>query len=59
MKLGPWIEADNVNPGYLQRGMHLMPQQGDHEPWLFTQDYWYEKDALPVADLEDGSLKYS
>ena len=59
MKLGPWIEADNFNPGYLQRGMHLMPQQGDHEPWLFTQDYWYEKDALPVADLEDGSLKYS
>lgn len=59
MKLGPWIEADNFNPGYLQRGMHLMPKQGDHEPWLFTQDYWYEKDALPVADLEDGSLKYS
>ena len=59
MKLGPWIEADNFNPGYLQRGMHMMPQQGEHEPWLFTQDYWYEKDALPVADLEDGSLKYS
>jgi len=59
MKLGPWIEADNFNPGYLQRGLHMMPQQGDHEPWLFTQDYWYEKDALPAADLEDGSLNYS
>ncbi|MEP4485219.1 MAG: NAD(P)/FAD-dependent oxidoreductase [Halioglobus sp.] len=59
MKLGPWIEADNFNPGYLQRGLHMMPQQGDQEPWLFTQDYWYEKDALPVADLEDGSLNYS
>jgi cation diffusion facilitator CzcD-associated flavoprotein CzcO len=58
MKLGPWIEADNFNPGYLQRGLHLMPRQGDQEPWLFTQDYWYEKDALPVADLDDGALKY-
>jgi cation diffusion facilitator CzcD-associated flavoprotein CzcO len=59
MELKPWIEADNFNPGYLQRGMHLMPRQGDHEPWAFTQDYWYEKDALPAADLEDGSLDYS
>lgn len=59
MKIKPWIEAENFNPGYLQRGIHLMPKQGDHEPWVFTQDYWYEKDALPAVDLEDGALKYS
>ena len=59
MQIRPWIETDNFNPGYLQRSMHLMPRQGDHEPWLFTQDYWYEKNALPAADLEDGSLRYS
>lgn len=59
MQLRPWIEADNFNPGYLQRSMHLMPKQGDREPWLFTQDYWYEKEAFPAASVDDGALKYS
>ena len=59
MELKPWIEADNFNPGYLQRSLHLMPKQGDHEPWLFTQDYWYEKDAFPEAEVDDGALNYS
>ena len=59
MQLKPWIEADNFNPGYLQRSLHLMPKQGNHEPWLFTQDYWYEKDAFPEAEVDDGALNYS
>ncbi|MCB1696260.1 MAG: NAD(P)/FAD-dependent oxidoreductase [Halioglobus sp.] len=59
MQLRPWIEADNFNPGYLQRSMHLMPRQGDREPWLFTQDYWYEKEVFPAAAVDDGSLRYS
>lgn len=59
MQLKPWIEADNFNPGYLQRSLHLMPKQGDQEPWLFTQDYWYEKEAFPEAEVDDGALRYS
>ena len=59
MALRPWIEADNFNPGYLVRGMHLMPQQGSHEPWLHTQDYELERKTLPTADLDDGTLKFS
>ena len=55
----PWIDPDNFNPGYLTRSMHLMPKQGDHEPWIFTQDYYKEKDEFPAADLEDGSLVYT
>ena len=54
----PWIDPDNFNPGYLTRSMHLMPKQGDREPWIFTQDYWKEKDEFPGADLEDGALVY-
>ncbi len=54
----PWIDPDNFNPGYLTRSMHLMPKQGDREPWIFTQDYWKEKDEFPAADLEDGALVY-
>lgn len=59
MELRPWVEADNFNPGYLARGMHLMPQQGTHQPWIHTQDYWVDKDLLPSVDLGDGSLDFS
>ena len=36
MELRPWVDPDNFNPGYLTRSMHLMPKQGDHQPWLHT-----------------------
>lgn len=58
MALKPWVEPENFNPGYIQRGIHLLPRQGDRAPWLHTQDYWSEKDLLPRADLDDGSLAY-
>jgi cation diffusion facilitator CzcD-associated flavoprotein CzcO len=54
----PWVDPENFNPGYLLRGLHLMPKQGDHAPWVFKQDYYTEKDELPVCDLEDGALVY-
>ncbi len=52
----PFVDPDNFNPGYLMRSMHLMPKQGDNEPWVFKQDYYTEKDELPQADLDDGAL---
>ncbi|MGA1676258.1 MAG: flavin-containing monooxygenase, partial [Pseudomonadales bacterium] len=45
MEIRPWVDPDNFNPGYLTRSLHLMPKQGSREPWIFTQDYWHEKDA--------------
>lgn len=56
MTLSPWVQAENFNPGYLARGMHLLPRQGDRSPWLHLQDYQLEKDDLPAAALDDGSL---
>jgi monooxygenase len=58
MHLGPWVDPENFNPGYLMRSMHLMPKQGDHDPWLMHHDYLEEKELLPTADLDDGSLLY-
>lgn len=58
MALQPWVDPDNFNPGYMARGLHLMPRQGAHAPWLHAQDYWTEKDELPAAPLDDGSLVY-
>lgn len=58
MELLPWIDPENFNPGYLKRGMHLWPVRGDKDPWRHSQDYWSEKDSIPAADLDDGTLAY-
>jgi cation diffusion facilitator CzcD-associated flavoprotein CzcO len=58
MALGPWVEPENFNPGYMQRAIHLLPRQGSQGPWLHSQDYAVDKTELPQADLEDGSLVY-
>jgi hypothetical protein len=52
MQLPPWIDPENFNPGYLMRGMHLLPKAGDRPGWRHTQDYWMEKDELPKIDLD-------
>ena len=58
MPARPFVESENFNAGYLMRSMHIMPKQGDREPWIFSQDYYQEKVTLPSADLEDGTLIY-
>lgn len=55
----PWIEAENFSAGYIQRRMHLLPKQGDREPWIMTQDYFKDCKTLPAADLDDGTLVYA
>lgn len=58
MGLGPWVDPENFNPGYLARSMHLMPKQGDRDPWLMLHDYSTEKELLPAVDLDDGTLLF-
>jgi len=58
MPLSTWIDPENFNPGYLMRGMHLLPQRGDKPEWQHSQDYWAEKDALPLIDLDDAAFVY-
>ena len=58
MPLLPWIDPENFNPGYLMRGMHLLPKRGDKPEWQHTQDYWNEKNVFPAIDLEDRAFVY-
>ncbi len=58
MPLLPFVDEENFNAGYLMRSMHLMPKQGDRQPWIFSQDYHTEKDIIPATDLQDGSLRF-
>ena len=58
MPLLPWMDPENFNPGYLMRGMHLLPKRGDKPEWQHSQDYWAEKDQLPAIDLDDSAFVY-
>ncbi len=58
MPLKPWIDKDNFNAGYMMRSLHLMPQQGEAQPWQLEPDYFVERDLLPAADLNDGALHF-
>jgi len=58
MRLFPWIDPENFNPGYLMRGMHLLPKRGDKPEWQHTQDYWTEKDTFPATNLDDAVFVY-
>ena len=49
---------EDFTPGYMMRTAHLMPRQGDKEPWLNTQNYTQDKKMIRRAPLEDGVLKF-
>jgi cation diffusion facilitator CzcD-associated flavoprotein CzcO len=53
-----WLDPENFNPGYLARGMDLLPRRLDKPEWQHTQDYWADKIDLPAIDLEDDVFLY-
>lgn len=59
MQLKPWIDAENFNPGYLMRSIHLMPRRGDKPEWQHNQDYWREREELPLIDLDGEEFRYA
>ncbi|MEZ5560598.1 MAG: NAD(P)/FAD-dependent oxidoreductase [Pseudomonadales bacterium] len=58
MKLLPWIEQDNFNPGYLMRGLDKLPRRGDKPEWRHNQDYWTERVEIPNTDLDAEEFVY-
>ena len=50
---------DGFSSGYLQRVMHLLPKQGDRQPWLNLQNYRQDKKNLRRGAIEDGVLTFN
>jgi hypothetical protein len=59
MPLLNWIDADNFNPGYMLRSMHLLPKRGDKPEWQHTQDYWTERNTFSAIDLSGAEFVYA
>jgi len=53
----PWIR--DFSAGYMQRMMHLLPHQGDSEPWVNTQNFYKDRKMLRKDPVEDGVLTFS
>jgi cation diffusion facilitator CzcD-associated flavoprotein CzcO len=52
----PWIEG--FSSGYIQRVLHKLPKQGDHDPWINPQNYRKDKKMYREAEVEDGVLTF-
>jgi len=53
----PWI--DGFSSGYMQRVMHLMPSQGDREPWINPQNYDKDKKMFREGKVDDGVMQFT
>jgi cation diffusion facilitator CzcD-associated flavoprotein CzcO len=59
MEILPWMDPDNFNAGYLMRAMDQMPKRGANPEWQHNQNYWDDKDAIPLIDLDAPEFRYS
>jgi monooxygenase len=57
MRPRDWIEG--FSSGYVQRVMHLMPKQGDREPWINPQSYRRDKKMFRKGAVDDGVMQFT
>jgi hypothetical protein len=48
-----------MGSGYVNRAMHLFPQQGSHGPWRLDQDYKLDRTIIGKDPIEDSALVFS
>jgi monooxygenase len=49
----------DLQSGYVERGKHLLPQQGDRQPWRVHQNYALDRLTLARVSFDDGVLHFS
>jgi monooxygenase len=52
----PLCDPENFSSGYIMRSQDILFKQGSGEPWTNMLEYHQERETLPNADLDDGSL---
>jgi len=52
----PWLD---LSSGYVQRSLHLFPQQGSKPPWRLHQNYLRDLFSLRWSRIDDGVLVFS
>lgn len=50
----PWADETQFSSGYIRKSIHLLPSQGDKDPWPMHLDYSEERETIPAAGVHDG-----
>jgi cation diffusion facilitator CzcD-associated flavoprotein CzcO len=61
-RLDPRVEEAAFVPlkaGYIERGKHLLPKQGDRAPWKLKQNYAFDIASIRYSDVDDGVMEFS
>ena len=45
-----------LTSGYVLRSAHLLPKQGDRDPWRLRQNYLYDVRSIRRHRIDDGVL---
>ena len=48
-----------LKSGYVLRSSHLLPQQGDRDPWRLRQNYLYDVRTIRKHPIDDGVLSFA
>ncbi len=48
----------NFTSGYVQRGAHVLPKQGDRKPWQVYQSYLADKLTIQYGRVDDGIMQF-
>ena len=48
----------DFTPGYVRRSEHLLPKQGDREPWRLRQNYFHDVRSIRRSRIDDGVLRF-
>jgi cation diffusion facilitator CzcD-associated flavoprotein CzcO len=56
VKETPWLDFTS---GYVQRGLPMMPKQGDREPWKLNQNYTLDLFAMRFGKVDDPALRFT
>jgi hypothetical protein len=54
MPLSPGVDPKDFNPGYVMRGGHLLPKQGNKPEWRHSHDYEVDKETLAAGRSSTG-----
>ncbi|MFT4767866.1 MAG: monooxygenase [Glaciecola sp.] len=57
-QMSPRLWIADFSAGYMQRVMHLFPQQGDRNPWVNSQNYLREKREFEEMSFAEPALRY-
>lgn len=57
MEPRPFI--DGFPAGYIKRAAHLLPRQGDREPWINTQNYLHDRKFVGRESVADDVMEFT